>query len=235
MKTINVRGQAVTGATFAGDFKSVKTAKEKMARMVEASGKQAGLFDNLDWLKRLFSEESPLINKDMKLSEQGKKAKAYITFHVPAVKIEFDTEKGEWLVAFTKNKKNRGLFVSSTNNDGEKIFSDNDGEDFKFSFIEWCERGKKPQAPKAPKASATTKALEKAFDKWEELEGTSDDFAELEALASRIAKAALARKAAIRAEESGKVDQSHAEQLQGITSPAEKRADTDREKWAETA
>jgi len=245
---VTVNGQTITASTFADHLKSVKSAAAKLGIIAQASGKQAALFQNFDWINRLFSAESPLVKRDGELSVQGKAVKAYIAFHVPSIKIEKDKESAIWKASHTKSKKNRGTFVSDVV-EGEKVFSESADVDFYFDFEAWQNRAKgkggddKLTAKKAEKAAGrAVTQLDKILEEWAELEGGTDDLHALQVKANELAATAAALSKAARDRMEGKileaaqdVSAEMATQAASAAPQASKRADTDREEHAATA
>lgn len=235
--TVTVRGQNINAATFTSDLKTIRTASDKLGRILEGAVKQAAM-DNLDWINRLFTGK-PLVNANGQLSILGKAAKAYVIWHAPCVKIEQD-KSGQWAASFTKNKKMRGLFCTNVV-EGEKIL-EAEGELF-FTFDDWQAKDKAKKADTGPTAKKMKGAadraaaqLEKALEEWADMQGDTADFDALRSAAAALEVAAAQLKAAARDRvqtrilgDAQGVDADAAARSVSVKPQASKRADTDRE------
>lgn len=239
-KSIQSRGVTFDAKKATETLKGIKSASANLAIFLEAAGKQAAFYGNFDWLNRLFAacpeNNNPMMKGNGDMTVKGKAAKAYLSFHFPAVKLE-KNDDGIFKASWTRSDKYRQQLCTAIDTDGAKILSDDIALDCAFTFQSWENKGKKQPEPKGE----SVKSLNNKIDKWLSamrgeddtlpLSGNIEEYNILATLADKLAQAAQYQRDCLIASSNG--DQSRDAQIdRALVEQDAKRPPSQREKRA---
>lgn len=229
IQTVNVRGQSIDARAFGTLKNAIGKVDEKLTLAANAATVQAVVFGNWDWLRGLFEVEG-MRKVNGELTKRGTEVRDYIKTFAP---VNFESKNGELTINGTKNKKNKGLFFTlEKDENGAPVKVDaSENPDFPQTLTEWrnAQGGKEGNEPKNKKATTLAAQLEKMAglirgeSEGVTVTGSAEELAALAQQAMDVANAA-ALASADAASEADDVDQTRAEELQGVVSSSEKRA-----------
>lgn len=233
--SVTIRGTVVNGAKIGSLKTALGNIDEKLTMFANAAAAQYVISGNRNWLDSLFQLDELRLTSG-KLSAKGREVAAYIRAFSP-INIAEKDDNGVQTIAIKMNAKNRGVFYSlEKDENGAKIKVDAASQpEWPLTLREFSNL-EKPKAPKTTtkKAATVEKSLAKLVDEFANIEGNDTQLRELAAMAEKLAQVAYAAAYNAQPENAG-IEPVRAEELQGVVSGKEKRADTDRAKHAANA
>lgn len=233
--SVTIRGTVINGAKIGSLKTAIGSVDEKLTMFANAAAAQYVISGNRNWLDSLFQLDELRLTSG-KLSAKGREVAAYIRAFSP-INIAEKDDNGVQTIAIKMNAKNRGVFYSlEKDENGAKIKLDAASQpEWPLTLREFSNL-EKPKAPKTAtkKAATVEKSLAKLVEEFANIEGNETQLRELASMAEKLAKVAYSAAYAAQPENAD-VEPVRAEELQGVVSGKEKRADTDRAAHAANA